>query len=470
MASNDKSRKSYNAAFKLKVISVAEEKGKHQAAKLFNVHRKRVQEWCKAKEHLKTAKKSEKRKSGAGRPVRYADIEEKLISWFQEHRSAGVRVTGKSLKQEALRLHRLNGSQSFKASQGWFAKFKKRHDISFRRTTHVSQHSAAITDDKIDKFLHYIIRLRRLRQYEDRDILNMDETPVWLEMPGKSTLNARGAKEVSVSSTGHEKQRITVTLGAYADGTKLAPLVHFPGLRPLPRNDVPSGIITYMCGAGKKSWADETSIKFWLSKLYGVNNQRRRLLVWDAFRGHLTPSIKTSVKTTYNTDMAVIPGGCTSKLQPADVSWNRPFKAKLSELYDEWLFSGTVEETRFGNRKAPPKPLLLRWVKEAWASITPEIIVKSFKKCGITSALDGSEDHLFNVESDDDSDSQFDGFSPDDVAMAEQILEVVHETMDTNGTDSVTDRTQLTGAVLSDEDGVDSDHGDVSTDYDSPGH
>ena len=183
-----------------------------------------------------------------------------------------------------------------------------------------------------------------------------------------------------MSSTGHEKHRITVTVGAYAVGTKLSPLVHLPGLRPLPKNDVPSGIIVYMCGAGKKSWADETSIKFWFSKLYGLNNLCRRLLVLDAFRGHVTQSVKSRVKTTYNTDMAVIAGGCTSKLQPAK----------------EWLFNGPVENTRFGNRKAPPKPLLLQWVKEAWAAITPDIIRKSFKKCGITSALDGSEDYLFN--------------------------------------------------------------------------
>ena len=85
------------------------------------------------------------------------------------------------------------------------------------------------------------------------EILLIWTKPVWLEMPGKSTLNVKGVHEVAMLSTGHEKQRITVTLGAYADGTKLSPLVHLPGLRPLPKNDVPSGIIVYMCGAGKKS-------------------------------------------------------------------------------------------------------------------------------------------------------------------------------------------------------------------------
>jgi hypothetical protein len=44
----------------------------------------------------------------------------------------------------------------------------------------------------------------------------------------------------------------------------------------------------------------------------------------------------------YNSDLCVIPGACTSKLQPADVSWNKPFKSHLSEMYDEWLFSGPV--------------------------------------------------------------------------------------------------------------------------------
>ena len=94
-----------------------------------------------------------------------------------------------------------------------------------------------------------------------------------------------------------------------------------PGLRPPPKEDIPAGKSGLdMCGAGKKSWADETSIKFWLNKLWGIKNQRKRMLVWDLFRGHLTESVKHQVRTLHNSDLCVIPGGCTSKLQPADVS------------------------------------------------------------------------------------------------------------------------------------------------------
>ena len=116
---------------------------------------------------------------------------------------------------------------------------------------------------------------------------------------------------------------------------------------------------------------------------------------------------------------------CTSKLQPADVSWNRPFKVRIAELYDEWVFSGPIELTRYGNRKCPSKVLLLRWIMEAWASITPEIIIKSFKKCGISNALDGTEDGLFQASDNEDTmvDDQFERILQHELEIQERVLD-----------------------------------------------
>ncbi|KAH3693633.1 hypothetical protein DPMN_081072 [Dreissena polymorpha] len=54
------SKRAYTASFKLKVVEVAEQHEKHYASKQFNVHRKRVQDWCKMNNELlkvpKTAK------------------------------------------------------------------------------------------------------------------------------------------------------------------------------------------------------------------------------------------------------------------------------------------------------------------------------------------------------------------------------------------------------------------------------
>lgn len=424
----ERKRVSYTAAFKLKVVKFAEDTSKIQASKHFHVDRRRVQEWCKQKEQLQKSHKEDRCLPGRGRKVRYQDIEEKLLSWIKERREAGVRVTGKGLQRQALQLHKQQGNQSFKASLGWLTRFKKRHRLVMRRTTHISQKPKAVTDELILRFQRQAIQLRINRNYDLSKIGNMDETPVWLEMPGQSTLEQRGEKDISVSSTGHHKERVTVIVGALADGTKLTPLVLLPGVRPPKPHEVPTGIAIYMCGAGKGSWSTAEITQVWLAKIWGVNNKQRRLLVWDTFRGHTTEEVKAKVRGQYNSDLLFVPPGCTGWLQPADVSWNAPFKKHLAELYDEWQFSAPKELTRFGNPKPPSKPTLLKWIKTAWDLITPEIVRKSFKKCGISNALDGTEDHLFNCESDRESDLEgeeggsFEGFSSPDVEDAEQFM------------------------------------------------
>lgn len=233
------------------------------------------------------------------------------------------------------------------------------------------------------------------------DIGNIDETPVYLEMLGTITHVSKGDSEVSIYSTCDEKQKLTVILVAFVDGTKIAPLVHLPGVRPSAKN---------VCCAGQKSWVNEQNILFWLSKLWGLKNTSKRMFVWDTFRAHLTTAVR-SIYRKHVTQTFVIPGGCMSKLHLADVSWNRPFKMKMSELYDKWLFEGNVEKTPKGDRRPPTKSLVLQWIEESWACITPDTIRKSFKKCGISSALYGSQDHLLQPSDDDQEGEAFEGLS-----------------------------------------------------------
>ena len=55
------------------------------------------------------------------------------------------------------------------------------------------------------------------------------------------------------------------------------------------------------------------------------------LLVWDNFSAHLTEGVTKKVRDT-KLQVAVIPGGLISILQPLNVSINKPFKDKLWEL------------------------------------------------------------------------------------------------------------------------------------------
>ena len=209
------------------MVQFAEENSKHKAAKVFKVHRGMVRKWCKQKDFLKELPHGAKCLKGRGRKVYYQDIEDRLLNWMNVRREKGGRVTGKALKKECLRLHRLYGNQSFKASQGWYQNFKKRHNTVMRRTTHISQNPKEITDDLISSFQRQIIRLRLTREFQLSDIGNINETPVWLEMPGNYTLDNTGKKEITASTTSHHKERVTVILAGLADGTELKPWYYY---------------------------------------------------------------------------------------------------------------------------------------------------------------------------------------------------------------------------------------------------
>ena len=75
------------------------------------------------------------------------------------------------------------------------------------------------------------------------------------------------------------------------------------------------------------------------------------------------------------------------------------------------MISGPFDYTPGGQKKAPSRNLVLRWVHEAWQEIPVEMVAKSFKTCGISNSLDGTEhDDLFTDEAqeiDDDEDNKF---------------------------------------------------------------
>ena len=93
-------------------------------------------------------------------------------------------------------------------------------------------------------------------------------------------------------------------------------------------------------------------------------------------------------------DTVIIPGGCTKYIPAPDVVWNKPFKAKVTEQYDEWMAGQVHSFTAAGNMRGAPRKKIVKWILEAWDSLDSGMIVASFKSCGLhmTVALDGLEE------------------------------------------------------------------------------
>lgn len=106
----------------------------------------------------------------------------------------------------------------------------------------------------------------------------------------------------------------------------------------------------------------------------------------------MTDSVKSSLQRR-NIDVAVIPGSLTPILQPLDKCLNKPFKDNIRRKYQSWLITGPFEFTLAGKKKAPTRNLVLRWVKDAWQEIPADMVKRSFQSCGISNALDGTEEN-----------------------------------------------------------------------------
>ena len=80
----------------------------------------------------------------------------------------------------------------------------------------------------IDDFVTYVNNQTAAGQYDASRIVNIDETNIYFDLAGGSTLAGRGSRTVSVRTTG-SAARCTVLLGVTMVGTKLPPYIIFKG-------------------------------------------------------------------------------------------------------------------------------------------------------------------------------------------------------------------------------------------------
>ena len=91
---------------------------------------------------------------------------------------------------------------------------------------------------------------------------------------------------------------------------------------------------------------------------------------------------------------------CTSRVQVVDVMVNKPFKDEVRRLFENHLDSNFERYVEGKISASERRVLMTKWVGEAWSKVgkMKDSIIRSFKKCGLSVALDGSEDDQVNIE------------------------------------------------------------------------
>jgi len=108
------------------------------------------------------------------------------------------------------------------------------------------------------------------------------------------------------------------------------------------------------------------------------------LLVLDSFKAHTTDAVQNTLEEI-NTKAPVIPGGCTSKVQPLDVCVNKPFKQLLKASWAQYL-KRAVSSTQDGTKvKTATRQEVTDWIVSAWQAMKEkrELIRMSFQVCAL---------------------------------------------------------------------------------------
>ena len=134
-----------------------------------------------------------------------------------------------------------------------------------------------------------------------------------------------------------KKAKLTVTLAAKANGDKLKPYIAFPGHKRKVQNLKKGPKIKNRCYVEStiNGWMNENTTTDWVENvLKTFTFGKRRLFAWDSFRAHLAQSVK-ELLSKGKIEPVVILGGATGHIKAADISWNKPIKDQLREMYGQ---------------------------------------------------------------------------------------------------------------------------------------
>ena len=269
-------------------------------------------------------------------------------------------------------------------------------------------------------------------------ILNFDQTGIKIVPSSTWTMDRRGVKRVEITGLSDKRQITAVFCGSLI-GDFLPVQVIYKGKtsRCHPSFSFPSDWhITH----SHRHWSTECTIIDYINHIIVpyVNATRVRLgqnapalVIMDNFKGQTTPQIN-EIFEQHNIHACLLPPNTTDRLQPMDLSVNKPAKDFLKRRFEEW-YAGKIYQQLEGSdlETAGLQPVDLsmpvlkekgaEWLTEMgeYLSDNPQIIVNGFIRSGISDAIDGN-----NKEDSGSNDSyESDGAA---LTVTGQIVQCIH--------------------------------------------
>ncbi|XP_026719737.1 pogo transposable element with ZNF domain [Athene cunicularia] len=371
-------RKEQLSVKKLRVVLFALCCNTEQAAEHFRNPQRRIRRWLRRFQ----AFQEENLASLSEGKYLSLEAEEKLAEWVLTQREQQLPVNEETLFQKATKLGRsLEGG--FKISYEWAVRFMLRHHLSTHTRRAVAHPLPKDVEDNASCFIEFVQRQIHTQDLPLSMIAAIDEISLFLDV---EVLSSDDRKENALQTVGTGEPWCDVVLTILADGSVLPTLVLFRGHLQQPAN-VPESI---MLESKENGYSDDEVMELWLSQVWQKHTEcqnSKGMLVLDCHRTHLSEEV-LSLLSASSTLPAVVPAGCSSKIQPLDVCIKRTVKNFLHKKWKEQakeMADSTCDSDIL-------LQLVLCWLAEVLEIISdsPELVQQSFLVASVLPGPDGT--------------------------------------------------------------------------------
>ncbi|NXX77762.1 POGZ protein, partial [Urocolius indicus] len=310
------------------------------------------------------------------------EAEEKLAEWVLTQREQQLPVNEETLFQKATKIGRsLEGG--FKISYEWAVRFMLRHHLSTHTRRAVAHPLPKDVEDNASCFVEFVQRQIHTQDLPLSMIAAIDEISLFLDV---EVLSSDDRKENALQTVGTGEPWCDVVLTILADGSVLPTLVFYRGHVQQPAN-VPESIVLE---AKENGYSDDELMELWASRVWQKHTEcqnSKGMLVLDCHRTHLSEEV-LSLLSASSTLPAVVPAGCSSKIQPLDVCIKRTVKNFLHKKWKEQakeMADSTCDSDIL-------LQLVLCWLAEVLQVISdsPELVQQSFLVASVLPGPDGT--------------------------------------------------------------------------------
>lgn len=345
-------------ARQLRIVLYALCEGLGQASRVLLTDTQLIRSWLR--EARKRVRRAE-REDGA-----HADGTNRMVAWVLSMREQQLPITESNLLHKAAALKKRGAfGDSFRVSYNWAVSFMLHHRLGIRTVGEAATLARCLPlplKAKMKAFRGFTQKVIKSGELPGRSVAAMDELCLFLDL---SLLQDESRCSEALGLSG-SLPLVTVFLAVLADGTMLPSLVLAntrPADKVLPEFiRLAAGPQSLTVGEAMDLWTD----KVWLQHVASPTLPRKSVLVLDRHRGHLGDAFLTSVGEL-GTLPALIPGGCSSHLQPLEICL-KPVLQRL--LVSRWAkFTAgkpkELEETSHHHLRVNVATVLVDWLVEA---------------------------------------------------------------------------------------------------------